>query len=55
MIKTKVAFLESRVYPGNKSNLKSIEKAPIGWKKAGLPKSYFRFDHCKLAKYTQKY
>jgi len=26
------------VYPANQSNLKSIQKALIGWKKAGPPK-----------------
>jgi len=39
MIKTKV------VYPANQSNLKSIQKALIGWKKAGPPKKHFYFDH----------
>jgi len=40
-----VAFLEGRFYPDNQSNLKSFLKALIGWKKAGLPKSRFSFDH----------
>jgi len=40
MIKTKVAFLEGRLYPANWSNLKSIQKAVI-WQK----KSCFGFDH----------
>jgi len=35
MIKTKVGFLESRLYPTNQRNLKSTKKALIGWKKAG--------------------
>jgi len=38
MIKTKVAFLEGGYYPANQSNLKSIQQALIGWKKAGPPK-----------------
>jgi len=43
MIKTKVAFLESRFYPANQSNLKSIQKSLIGWKKAGLLKKPLLF------------
>jgi len=35
MIKTKVAYLEGRVYPANQNNLKSFQKTLIGWKKAG--------------------
>jgi len=31
-------------YLANQSNLKSIQKALIGWKKAGPPKSHFCFD-----------
>jgi len=38
MIKTNVAFLEGWLYPANQSNLKSFQKALIGWKKAGPPK-----------------
>jgi len=34
MIKTKVACF----YSANQSNLKSFQKALIGWKKAGPPK-----------------
>jgi len=45
MIKTKVAFLRAGFYPAKQSNLKSIQKARIGWKKAGSPKSHFCFDH----------
>jgi len=33
-----VAFLKSRLFPANQSNWKSIQKALIGWKKAGPPK-----------------
>jgi len=36
--KIKVAFLEGRFYPANQSNLKSFQKALIGWKKADPPK-----------------
>jgi len=45
MIKTKAAFMESRFYPANQSNLKSIgiQKALIGWKKAGPPKKSLLF------------
>jgi len=39
MIKTKVAFF----YPANQSNLKSFQKALIGWKKAGPPKKPLLF------------
>jgi len=45
MIKTKVAFWRADFYPANQSNLKSIQKALIGWKKAGPPKKPFCFDH----------
>jgi len=45
MIKTKVGFWRAGFYPVNQSNLKSIQKALIGWKKAGPPKSHFCFDH----------
>jgi len=38
MIKTKVALLRAGFYPDNQSNLKSFQKALIGWKKAGPPK-----------------
>jgi len=38
MCKTKVAFWRAAFYLANQSNLKSIQKALIGWKKAGLPK-----------------
>jgi len=38
MIKTKVAFWKAGFYPANQSNLKSFQKALIGWKKVGLPK-----------------
>jgi len=38
MIKTKVAFLEGRLLSIQSEQLKSIQKALIGWKKAGPPK-----------------
>jgi len=38
MCKTKVAFLEGQLLSSNQSNLKSIQKSPIDWKKAGPPK-----------------
>jgi len=41
MIKIKVAGF----YPANQGNLKSFQKALIGWKKAGPPKSHFCFNH----------
>jgi len=43
MIKTKVAFLEAGFYPANQSNLKSFQKALIGWKKSGPPKKSLLF------------
>jgi len=58
MIKTKVAVLEGRLFssqseqfkefsksffPANQSNLKSFQKALIGWKKAGPPKKPLLF------------
>jgi len=43
MIKTKVAFLEGRLLSANQSNLKSFQKALIGWIKAGLPKNPLLF------------
>jgi len=45
MIKTKVAFLKAGFYPANQSNMKSFQKALIGWKKAGPPKSHFCYNH----------
>jgi len=45
MVKTKVAFWRVGFFPAYLSNLKSFEKALIGWKKAGLQKSHFCFDH----------
>jgi len=45
MIETKVTFLEG-FYPANQNNLKSFQKALIGWKKAGpLKINQFCFDH----------
>jgi len=45
MIKTEVAFLESRFLSSQSEQFKKILKALIGWKKAGLPKIHFCFDH----------
>jgi len=45
MIKTKVASLEGRLYPAYQSNLKSIQKPLICWKKAGPSKKRFCFAH----------
>jgi len=38
MIKIKVAFWRAGFYPVSQNNLKSFQKALIGWKKAGPPK-----------------
>jgi len=43
MIKTKVDFWRASFYQTNQSHLKSIEKALIGWKKAGPPKKPLLF------------
>jgi len=45
MIKTKVAFLEGRLLSkqANQSNLKSFQKALIGWKIAGASKKPLLF------------
>jgi len=45
MIKTKLALLKGRLLSSQLGNLKSFQKALIGWKKADLPKSHFCFDH----------
>jgi len=45
MIKIKVAFWRAGFYPANQSNLKSVQKSLIGWKKAGPPKKPLLFDH----------
>jgi len=42
MIKTKVTFWRVGFYPANQSNLKSYQKALIGWK-AGPPKTPLLF------------
>jgi len=39
--------LEGYFYPANQSNLKSIQKDLIGWKKAGPPKKPLLFWSCK--------
>jgi len=36
-------FLEAGFYPANQSNMKSYQKALIGWKKAGPPKKLLLF------------
>jgi len=38
-------FWRAGFYPANQSNLKSFQKALIGWKKPALQKSHFCFDH----------
>jgi len=44
MIKTKVAFLEGRLFPANQGFLKTFKIAVIGWMiKAGPPKKPFLF------------
>jgi len=43
MIKTKVVFWRADFYPNNQSNLKSFQKALIGWKKADPPKKPLLF------------
>jgi len=45
MIKTKVAFLEGRLFLANQGFLKTLQIVLIGWIKAGHPKSHFCFDH----------
>jgi len=40
MIKTKAAFLESWILSSQSEQFKSIQKALIGWKNAGPPKSH---------------
>jgi len=45
MIKTKVTFWRADFYPASESNLKSFQKALIGWKKAGPPKKNLCFYH----------
>jgi len=49
MIKPKVAFWRAGFYPTNQSNLKSFQKALIGWKKAGLPKKPLLLRSCVQA------
>jgi len=49
MIKTNVAFLRAGFYSDNQSNLKSFQKALIGWKKACPPKKPLLFWSCKQA------
>jgi len=41
----KWSFWRASFYPAYQSNLKSIQKPLIGWKKAGPPKSHFCFNH----------
>jgi len=40
-----VAVLKVWLLFSQSEQLKSIQKAMIGWKKAGSPKSHFYFDH----------
>jgi len=48
MSKTKVTFWRL-FHPANQSNLKSIQKALIGWKKVGPPKKPLLFYSRKQA------
>jgi len=43
MIKAKMAFMEGRLLSSQSEQQKSIQKALIGWKKAGLPKKPLLF------------
>jgi len=43
MIKTKVAFLEGRLFPANQGFLKTFQIVLIGWIKAGPPKKPLLF------------
>jgi len=43
MIKTKVDYLEGRLFPANQSFMKTFQIALIGWIKAGLPKKPLLF------------
>jgi len=45
MFKTKVAFLEDRLFSSNQGFLKTFQIVLIGWIKASPPKSHFGFDH----------
>jgi len=47
MIKQKWLFWRAGFYLANQSNLKSFQKARIGWKKAGPPKKPLLFWSCK--------
>jgi len=38
MLQTDFFSWRAGFYPANQSNLKSLQKALIGWKKAGTPK-----------------
>jgi len=49
MIKIKVAIWRAGCHPANQSNLKSFQKALIGWKKAGPSKKPLLFCSCKQA------
>jgi len=43
MIKTKVDFVEGRIYQANQSNLKGIQRSLIDWNKAGPLKQPLKF------------
>jgi len=45
MIKTKVAFLDGRLFSAKQSLLKTFQIVLIGWIKAGPPKKPLLFDH----------
>jgi len=45
MIKTKVAFLESRLLSSQLEQPENVSKSPVWLEKAGPPKRHFCFDH----------
>jgi len=49
MIKTKVAFLEGRLFPVNQSFLKTLQISLIGWIKASPLNKPLLFLSCKQA------
>jgi len=55
MTKTKVAFLEGRLFSSQSESFLNIFRIVlIGWIKAGPPKSYFCFDHVNRLNITLK-
>jgi len=51
--KQKWLFWRADFYPSNQNNLKSFQKAVIGWKKAGTPKKPLLFWSCKQANHMK--